>query len=322
MKQTIYIRCDKPFTLQRLTAAWEQLVGEAGRLEHVDSAHSQREKTALDRFVELGGLSKSISWRVGPLVAVTGWSAEALSTLAGWRIGTWLSEENRNDAASECFSAPAHLWLRENADQTESALPPAGVIQKVVTGDGITLMLFGQGKRDGKSTVIPTGFEQKKHLDEHIDEGMFLLQVNIDDASAEWLAYTMESLFQAGANDVTMIPMTMKKSRAGIMVQVMCYASQIDVMKHILFRETTTFGVRYFPVACHRLARRFVRVMTEWGEVQVKIGYHLGERVQVAPEYEECAKAARAAGVQLKRVYQQAVELGRASSAERLEEGL
>lgn len=99
------------------------------------------------------------------------------------------------------------------------------------------------------------------------------------------------------------------------MVQVMCYASQLDAMKTLLFEETTTFGIRYFPVACHRLARRHVRVETSWGEVAVKLGYHRGQRVQVAPEYESCAAVARANGVSLKQVHQEALELATRKSS-------
>jgi uncharacterized protein (DUF111 family) len=101
----------------------------------------------------------------------------------------------------------------------------------------------------------------------------------------------------------------MKKSRPGTLLQVMCYQSEAEALKTILFTETTTFGIRSFPVACHRLARRFVTVDTQWGEVVVKLGYHRGCRVQVAPEYAVCAKLAEAAKIPLKQVYQQAISL-------------
>lgn len=165
---------------------------------------------------------------------------------------------------------------------------------------------------------VPTANEQRDHREEHIDEAMYLLQANIDDSSPEWLGHTMEKLFQAGANDVIVFPVTMKKGRPGHMVQVMCYQSQLEIMKEILFRETTTFGIRYFPVSCHRLGRRFVNVKTKWGDVNVKIGYFHKERVQVSPEYADCVRVAGKSGVSLREVYLEAQQLARQVAPERL----
>ncbi|MBO8163364.1 MAG: DUF111 family protein [Brevibacillus sp.] len=188
----------------------------------------------------------------------------------------------------------------------------AGTVIKTAETDGLAILVC---QREGE---VPVVREQRDHTVEHIDEAMYLLQANLDDASPEWMSHTLKMLFTVGANDVSFLPLTMKKGRPGTMVQVMCYASQLDVMKEMLFRETTTFGIRYFPVACHRLARRFCRVPTRWGEVSVKLGYLQGERVQVAPEYDDCAKLAEQADVPLKQVYQEALSLALACAPLRL----
>jgi len=88
------------------------------------------------------------------------------------------------------------------------------------------------------------------------------------------------------------------------MLQLLCNRPLLPKMESILFRETTTLGLRYYPLTVHRLARRFVKVATEFGEVTVKEGAYEGEVVQRAPEYEECRSIARAKGIPLKRVYE------------------
>jgi len=141
-------------------------------------------------------------------------------------------------------------------------------------------------------------------LGEHLDDGMIEVKVNLDDAPGEWLGYVMELLFEAGANDVFYTPIYMKKNRPGVMLQLLCKREILDSLQSILFRETTTLGVRYHPLTVHRLGRRFIQVLTEWGAITVKLGTLGGEVVQRAPEYEECRAIARAHGVPLKRVYE------------------
>ncbi|PLT27892.1 nickel insertion protein [Peribacillus deserti] len=143
------------------------------------------------------------------------------------------------------------------------------------------------------------------HNHEHIDDEMIKIEVNIDDAPGEWLGYVMDMLFKAGANDVFYIPIFMKKNRPGVMLQLLTSKQRLAGMKEILFKETTTLGIRYYPLTVHRLERKFRSVETMWGAVTVKEGYFEGELVQRAPEYEECKKIAEANQIPLKRVYEQ-----------------
>ncbi|TDF98617.1 nickel insertion protein [Paenibacillus piri] len=144
------------------------------------------------------------------------------------------------------------------------------------------------------------GFE---HREEHIDEGMLLLQANIDDMNPELCSYVGECLFEAGANDVYWIPIIMKKGRPGVMLNVLVDESRLERMEEVIFRETTTIGLRYLRASCHRLAREFKQVATPWGAIHVKVGYHRGRMVQFAPEFKECEQAAKQYGVPLKQVY-------------------
>lgn len=138
---------------------------------------------------------------------------------------------------------------------------------------------------------------------EHEDNGMIKMEVNLDDIPGEWLGYVMDLLFEEGANDVFYTPIYMKKNRPGTMLQLLCSQEKVEAMKNILFRETTTLGIRYYPLTVHRLERVFESVMTEWGSVTVKKGLYNGEVVQWAPEYEDCKRIANSLGIPLKQVY-------------------
>jgi pyridinium-3,5-bisthiocarboxylic acid mononucleotide nickel chelatase len=144
-----------------------------------------------------------------------------------------------------------------------------------------------------------------QHREEHIDEKMIIIQANIDDMNPEWTSYITDKLFADGANDVYWIPIIMKKGRPGIMLNVLVDEQRLSAMESIIFSETTTLGIRYMHAACHRLAREFVSVDTEWGPITVKVGYHQGKLVQMAPEFKECEQAAKTHQVPLKMVYEE-----------------
>lgn len=76
-------------------------------------------------------------------------------------------------------------------------------------------------------------------------------------------------------------------------------------MKEILLRETTTLGIRYYPLTVHRMERVFTKVDTQWGTVTVKQGIRNGEVFQSSPEYEECRQIAEDHSIPLKRVYEE-----------------
>lgn len=140
---------------------------------------------------------------------------------------------------------------------------------------------------------------------EHIDDHMVKMEVNLDDIPGELLGYVMDLLFEAGANDVFYTPIYMKKNRPGILLQLLCSDKNINQMKEILFKETTTLGIRYYPLTVHRLERMFRTVTTEWGTVTIKEGIWDGQVVQRAPEFEECKEIARRHHLPLKKVYEQ-----------------
>ena len=128
------------------------------------------------------------------------------------------------------------------------------------------------------------------------------IQTNLDDASPEELGFAMERLLAAGALDVAFSPLQMKKNRPGVLVRVLARPADAADLARLVLEHTTALGVRMQSLQ-RLIARRASRVIaTPWGEVRVKIKM-LGEREIVAPEYEDCARVAREAGVTLREVY-------------------
>jgi uncharacterized protein (DUF111 family) len=99
----------------------------------------------------------------------------------------------------------------------------------------------------------------------------------------------------------------MKKSRPGVMLTVLCAASEADRLSHMMLCETTAFGIRRRLCERRKLRRDFVQVTTPHGVVTVKVGRLDGRVVQAAPEYESCRDVADRAGLPLKRVYEEAM---------------
>jgi uncharacterized protein (DUF111 family) len=116
----------------------------------------------------------------------------------------------------------------------------------------------------------------------------------------------MERLLAAGALDVFLTPVQMKKNRPGTLLTVLCEREDADKMSELVLTHTTSFGVRVHEAQRRKLARKIVKVTTRYGEIECKIGL-LGDKiVSRSPEYESCRQAAARAGVAVKDVYEEA----------------
>ncbi len=138
-------------------------------------------------------------------------------------------------------------------------------------------------------------------------ETLELLETNIDDMNPELYGYVLEQLFAAGALDAYLTPIIMKKNRPGVVLNVLSRPADAGRLREVLFRETTTLGVRSQQVARHCLARASERVETPFGPIRVKVGRWGDGDEKAAPEYEDCRAAAQAHGVPLREVYQAAL---------------
>lgn len=139
------------------------------------------------------------------------------------------------------------------------------------------------------------------------DEQLLVLETNIDDLNPELYEYVMERLFSAGARDVCLLPLQMKKNRPGVMLWVLGEVADREKLSAIIFSETSTIGIRSYPVARVALSRESKSVVTPHGEVRVKLSAGPDGRVHAAPEYEDCKRLAREKDLPLKTVYEAAL---------------
>ncbi|MBQ9493113.1 MAG: nickel pincer cofactor biosynthesis protein LarC [Oscillibacter sp.] len=130
---------------------------------------------------------------------------------------------------------------------------------------------------------------------EEASDRLTLLETNVDDCTGEALGYTMEQLLQAGARDVYYTSVHMKKNRPGYLLSVLCAEDDREKLEALIFRNTTTIGIRRFPVARTALSRRSGTVQTSFGEIRVKF-YEAPDGQRVSPEYESVAAICRATG--------------------------
>jgi len=134
------------------------------------------------------------------------------------------------------------------------------------------------------------------------------IETNLDDLSPEITGSTVDRLFAAGALDVFLTPIQMKKNRPGVLLTVLCEEPASRKIADVLFTETTSFGLRLDRIERLKLERRFETVATPHGEIIVKVGLRGGEPIQAAPEFESCRAAAEKSGAPLRVVYGAALE--------------
>lgn len=139
------------------------------------------------------------------------------------------------------------------------------------------------------------------------------ISANIDDLNPQIYAHLGQRLLAAGARDVTLTPTIMKKGRPGVILSVLAEPAARDRLARLIFEETTTIGLRFHPVGRLKLNRRIEAVETRFGKIRVKIaGGHGGaEPLNVAPEFDDCQKAALEHGAPLKLVLEEATAAAR-----------
>jgi hypothetical protein len=137
-------------------------------------------------------------------------------------------------------------------------------------------------------------------------EKLLMLETNIDDLSPQVLGHVMDRAFELGALDCYFTSAQMKKNRPGVLLSILCEQNLKNQLMQLLFRETTTLGVRSYEVERRALDRTSVTVETQYGPIDVKVARLNGQVVNEMPEFEQCRRIAREAGVPLKRVEEEA----------------
>jgi pyridinium-3,5-bisthiocarboxylic acid mononucleotide nickel chelatase len=134
------------------------------------------------------------------------------------------------------------------------------------------------------------------------DAPVTVIETNLDDMSPQIYGYFVERALAAGALDVFSTAVSMKKNRPGLLVTILCEPRNQARLTDLLFSETTTIGVRMHEARRRTLAREFLNVETEFGEVRMKISRMNGSVLNATPEYDDCQRIAASKNIPLKEV--------------------
>jgi pyridinium-3,5-bisthiocarboxylic acid mononucleotide nickel chelatase len=141
------------------------------------------------------------------------------------------------------------------------------------------------------------------------EEEIAILEANLDDLNPQLIGYIVDLALSEGARDVFTTPVQMKKNRPGILLTVMAKPEHEEKLRAMLFRESSTLGIRTRHEKRYALPRSHEAVITRWGEIRMKVGSVNGTVSQYAPEYEDCRRIAVTYHVPLKTVMQEAIRL-------------
>ncbi|PHJ66928.1 hypothetical protein VF14_28635 [Nostoc linckia z18] len=180
----------------------------------------------------------------------------------------------------------------------EFGSPPPIAIKKVGLGAGTINLPIPNILRLwlGESAILESNLSDYQDTSAYV-ETISVLETQIDDLNPQAIGYVFEALFAAGALDVFTQAIAMKKSRPGILLSVICHPENLLSCEAVIFRETTTLGIRRTNQQRAILPREIQQVETEYGKVRVKVAWKERslEKViaNVQPEYEDCAELAR-----------------------------
>lgn len=205
-----------------------------------------------------------------------------------------------------------HVPVKTGLVQHE-ATTPTGAAILVATVDEFTDQIdfqiqktaYGIGHRD--VSEVPNVLrvflsESGKEVDSTSLEEAWMLECNIDDMNPEWYDHLFVKLFEAGASDVFLSPIIMKKSRPANKLSVLCSKNSIPDMKSIIFLNSTTIGIREYQVSKTVLDRQEKEIETELGKIRVKCSYFQGKEIRFKPEFEDLKKLASQHGLSLNEV--------------------
>ncbi len=137
----------------------------------------------------------------------------------------------------------------------------------------------------------------------YLSDTVVCLEANLDDLSPEVMGYLMDILFSEGALDVCFAHIQMKKNRPGVQIQVICRPEHREKLINIIFRESTTLGIRHTFAERALLKREKIEVQSPWGKMYVKKTLQQDGSTLTSPEYEECRRIARKKRIPLRDVY-------------------
>lgn len=140
-------------------------------------------------------------------------------------------------------------------------------------------------------------------------EQMLVIETNIDDMNPQFYDHVMEQLFAGGARDVFLAPIQMKKNRPGTLLRVLAEPRDQEKLARIIFHETSTIGIRYYPISRIILKRESKKIKTRYGEVAVKIVEQPDGRKRTMPEYDDIKRIAAAKKLPIKLIHDEVMRI-------------
>lgn len=199
---------------------------------------------------------------------------------------------------TELVTPTGAALLKEFVSSFEG-LPPM-VVENVGYGAGsrdlpdrpnMLRIIIGSEKKDGQAETV------------------VVLNANLDDTNPEWLGFIMEKLFKTGALDVVFFPIQMKKNRPGTQIEVIGRPQQKDELMDIIFRESSTLGIRFRYSERRVLERSQIKIQSPWGEIKAKKITRPDGTDFIQPEYDSCKKIAEEKGIPLRDIYAQILSI-------------
>ena len=171
-----------------------------------------------------------------------------------------------------------------------------GPVRATLRAGNVLRLSVGSGGSNGR----------RRHTEPNRAREIAILEANLDDLNPQLIGYITEVAFSLGALDVFTVPVQMKKNRPGTVLTVLAKPQDESKLREMIFRESSTLGIRVRCEQRYALPRHHEAVATQWGEVRMKIAGN-GKALQYAPEYEDCRRIAAEHAVPLKTVMQEAI---------------
>ncbi len=165
---------------------------------------------------------------------------------------------------------------------------------------------YGAGQKDLEEQANVLRLLVGRTNDSQTDERLWIVETNLDDTSGEMIGHAVARLWEAGALDVYTTSIQMKKNRPGITLTALCPLEAVPAVEAVLFRETTTLGIRRHEVHRRRLRRETQEVETPWGKVAGIAAWLDSTTARFSPEYESCRQVAEKNKITLREVYEAA----------------
>jgi len=197
-------------------------------------------------------------------------------------------------------------WIKQELVTPTGAAIVSTLVKKFIPLPELSYKKIGCGAGTRNFSNLPNilraFYGNKKEF--NAEKKVYIIEANIDDSSPQVLAAFSEMAFKLGALDVSLTPVLMKKGRLATKLTVMAEIDKIDTLISAIFKETSSIGVRYFPVERRVLERKIEKVSILGEKVAIKISYQDGKEVNIQPEFSDCMRLAKKSDLSVKEIMQ------------------